>query len=95
MKSLANIAAIPSTEWQRRGRCRSVDSQVFFPPHEPEPRLEREAREAQAKAICAGCVVRADCLSWALQIREPHGVWGGASEGERRALLQARGVRVR
>jgi WhiB family transcriptional regulator, redox-sensing transcriptional regulator len=32
---------------------------------------------ARAKAFCAGCVVRADCLASAVARREPWGVWGG------------------
>ena len=73
--------------WQRRAACRGPESTVFFPPPFPERREERELRERRAKAICASCAVRADCLDYALRIREPHGVWGGLTEAERRALL--------
>ncbi len=45
------------------------------------------AREAEAKAICAGCAVRRECLDYAIAIREAHGIWGGLNECERRALL--------
>ena len=76
-----------STEWQRQGLCRAGDSSVFFPPAHFERKPEREAREARAKTICARCPVREECLSWALAIREPHGVWGGRSESERKQLL--------
>ncbi len=38
----------------------------------------------RAKAICATCPVREPCLAYALRIREPHGIWGGLSEVERR-----------
>ncbi len=60
---------------------------MFFPPAHFERKPEREAREARAKTICARCPVREECLSWALAIREPHGVWGGRSESERKQLL--------
>ncbi len=76
-----------STEWQRQGLCRAGDSSVFFPPAHFERKPAREAREARAKTICARCPVREECLSWALAIREPHGVWGGRSESERKQLL--------
>lgn len=32
---------------------------------------------ARAKAICARCPVREECLEGALERREPAGVWGG------------------
>jgi len=38
----------------------------------------------QAKAICADCPVRQQCLAFALDTRQVHGVWGGMSEDERR-----------
>lgn len=42
--------------------------------------------EAAAKAVCAGCEVRAECLQYALDNNERFGVWGGASESERAAM---------
>jgi WhiB family redox-sensing transcriptional regulator len=62
---------------------------MFFPPSTPERRDEREAREVHAKQICAQCGVRGDCLDFAVRVREPHGIWGGLTEVERRALLPA------
>lgn len=90
MAAVAQLGTAPTTEWQQHGRCRADDSSVFFPPSTFEPKVEREAREAKAKAICAGCPVRAECLDWALTVREPHGVWGGRSESERKQLLAGR-----
>ncbi|NIR39874.1 MAG: WhiB family transcriptional regulator [Actinobacteria bacterium] len=74
-------------DWQLRAACRGPQSAVFFPPSTPERRDEKRYRERHAKAICETCVVRADCLSYALAIREQHGIWGGLSESERRELL--------
>ena len=70
--------------WQLKAACRGPESALFFPPTTPERRDDREAREAQAKAICAECPVREDCLEYALRVREPHGIWGGLTEAERR-----------
>ncbi len=79
-----------SETWQVRAACRGPESAVFFPPASNERREEREMREAKAKSICAECRVRAECLEYALTIREPHGIWGGLNEHERRELLAAR-----
>ncbi len=73
--------------WQARAACRGPNTLIFFPPSHFERKDDREAREAKAKAICASCAVRRDCLDYALRIREPHGIWGGVNETERRALL--------
>jgi WhiB family transcriptional regulator, redox-sensing transcriptional regulator len=63
---------------------------VFFPPPRFERKHERLAREADAKGICLGCDVREECLEYALSIREPHGIWGGLNENERKLLLAQR-----
>ena len=39
-----------------------------------------------AKRICQGCEVRAECLEYALANDERFGLWGGLSERERRKL---------
>jgi WhiB family redox-sensing transcriptional regulator len=73
--------------WQRRAACRGPQAYLFFPPNHPERKDEREAREARAKAICAQCSVVKECLDFAIETREQHGIWGGKTEAERRALL--------
>jgi WhiB family redox-sensing transcriptional regulator len=73
--------------WQWRAACRGEDSGLFFPPGEFEPKEERVARERKAKAICATCPVRVECLDYAIRIHEPHGIWGGLNELERRVLM--------
>ncbi len=64
---------------------------VFFPPASFERKSDRLERERRAKDICAECTARPECLDYALQIREPHGVWGGLNESERSQLLQQAG----
>jgi WhiB family redox-sensing transcriptional regulator len=72
--------------WQLRAACRGPQAEVFFPPSHFERKDEKNEREARAKGICAGCSVRQPCLDYALAIREPHGIWGGLNEIERKAL---------
>jgi WhiB family redox-sensing transcriptional regulator len=45
--------------------------------------------EGEAKRICSGCEVRAECLEYALAHDERFGIWGGLSERERRRLRRA------
>lgn len=70
--------------------CRGQDASVFFAPSHFEQRREKLAREAVAKSFCARCPVRLPCLEYALETRDPHGVWGGMNEMERRAELRRR-----
>lgn len=74
--------------WQTKAACRGPQSTAFFPPSHFERKDEKEAREARAKGICASCPVRQPCLDYALRIREPHGIWGGLNEVERKQLLR-------
>lgn len=68
--------------WQNRAACRGVDTNVFFPATEEEA--------DPAKAICDVCPVREACLEHALADREREGVWGGATERERRRIIRHR-----
>jgi WhiB family redox-sensing transcriptional regulator len=70
------------TEWMGRGSCRDEPPSRFFP--------SDGAGVEVAKAICATCPVQAACLEYALRHRIDHGVWGGASERERRRIARQR-----
>ena len=76
--------------WQQRAACKGPQAVIFFPPSHFERKDEKEEREAQAKSICATCPVRRPCLDYALRIREPHGIWGGLNELERKQLIATR-----
>jgi WhiB family redox-sensing transcriptional regulator len=69
-------------EWLARAACRGMDPELFFP--------DRGESTEQAKAVCAACPVRAECLDHALTNVERFGIWGGLSERERRAIRRAR-----
>ncbi len=73
--------------WQIKASCRGPHAEVFFPPAQFERKDEKEEREVRAKAICATCPVRRPCLDYSIQIREPHGIWGGLNEAERKQLI--------
>ena len=76
-------------DWQLEAACRGEDAAVFFPPPHFERKEVRVARERIAKSICRTCPVAEACLDYALRTREPHGVWGGLNEFERRHLLES------
>ena len=67
--------------WRTRGACQSVDPETFFPaPSEPAD---------AAVALCRTCDVQGSCLAWALEVGDCHGVWGGTTPRERRAMQVA------
>jgi WhiB family redox-sensing transcriptional regulator len=70
--------------WQVQANCLGVDPDLFFP--------ERGASTREAKAVCRACVVKADCLEYALVNGEKFGIWGGLSERERRRLRRQRAL---
>jgi WhiB family redox-sensing transcriptional regulator len=74
--------------WQVRAACRGPQAVVFFPPSTSERKDEKLEREARARSICNECSVVQPCLEFAVEIREPHGIWGGKTEVERRALWE-------
>ena len=78
------------TGWQYQAACKGPQSNLFFAPNHLERKEERLRREAAAKAICRTCPVLEQCREYALLVREPHGIWGGLSEYERRQLLARR-----
>jgi WhiB family transcriptional regulator, redox-sensing transcriptional regulator len=66
--------------WRSLAACQSADPDLFFP---ISLSGQSTAQVVQAKAICAGCQVRRECLAFALRTQQVHGVWGGLSEQER------------
>lgn len=84
------VALRSEQEWQLKAACRGPQATVFFPPGHFERKDEKLEREGRAKDICRTCTVKAECLEFALEIREPHGIWGGLSENERKHMLAAR-----
>jgi WhiB family redox-sensing transcriptional regulator len=64
--------------WQEQALCAETDPEAFFP--------EKGGSTREAKKICTGCEVKAQCLEYALSNDERFGIWGGLSERERRRL---------
>lgn len=75
-------------DWLDEALCKGVDVEVFYPEADDTEGI------AFAKSICANCPVREECLDAATRReelkRDIHGVVGGLSEVERKALLKPR-----
>lgn len=84
-----NTEVRESGGWRRRAECRSEEPELFFPAAESGPAYR--AQVAAAKAICARCPVRPDCLAEALA-RIPFGIAGGLTPEERRGLATRSGA---
>ena len=84
---MALTNARTDVRWREDAACRGADVEIFFPPTD-------EAAD-QAKAICAACPVREECLEYALLTRQDDGVWGGLTETERRRLRRRLRERAR
>ena len=70
--------------WKELGACLSSSPELFFSEWRDE--IER------AKAICAKCPVRVQCLDYAMKNREKTGVWGGTSPLDRRRIRRLRRI---
>jgi len=78
-------------DWRHRAACLDEDPELFFPIGNTGPAI---MQIEEAKQVCRRCDVREQCLAWALEAGQDHGVWGGLSEDERRALKR-RNARAR
>ena len=68
--------------WRKKAACRGLDPEIFYPPSEEDA--------VAAKSVCGACAVRMPCLDFALTNREHDGIWGGATEKERRRIVRQR-----
>lgn len=80
---MSQIASTTPT-WRAHAACTGIDPGIFYPSSEDES----DARAA--KMVCALCEVRDSCLEHALVVREKDGIWGGATERERRRIIRQR-----
>jgi WhiB family redox-sensing transcriptional regulator len=69
-------------EWMLHSACRGSETKEFFP--------SNGSGVEAAQRVCRTCPVQHDCLEYALLHRIEQGVWGGASERERRRILRQR-----
>ncbi|MEZ5282779.1 MAG: WhiB family transcriptional regulator [Acidimicrobiales bacterium] len=69
-------------QWQSHAACQGLAADIFYPTTDDE--------SLEAKSVCGECPVQTECLEHALSTREKDGVWGGATERERRRIIRQR-----
>lgn len=81
--------ADPSGDWEQRAACRGEDLDLFF------PTSGRTEQAAEAKRVCQRCPVLYRCLAAQLKHRwrDDHGIWGGTTVDERKAIRKALALR--
>lgn len=90
--------------WQESANCETPEAQesakvfsrrdgtpatlldLYYP--SPED-MDSTKRLDLVRAICDACTVQSHCLVYALNTKEPHGVWGGLTTPEREELRKA------
>ncbi|HET9893824.1 MAG TPA: WhiB family transcriptional regulator [Streptosporangiaceae bacterium] len=78
---------MPRLDWQNAAACKAADPELFFPVSE-KGKAERDV--ARARAVCDSCLVRKQCLDYAMATAEANGIWGGLTEEERGQLRTRR-----
>ena len=68
--------------WEDDAACLEQDPETMFPEG-------HGAQKRVAEVVCGACPVRSECLDRALTNNESHGVWGGTTERDRRAIKKA------
>jgi WhiB family transcriptional regulator, redox-sensing transcriptional regulator len=69
-----------AANWRSAAACLSADPDLFFPISTTGP---AEKQIARAKTICAGCMVRLECLEFAMTHDQVYGIWGGTTAEDR------------
>ena len=81
---MSSLETYDGSGWQASASCAGEMGSAFYPPLRPERKAARVSRESRAKAVCASCPVKTDCLEHATKSDERYGIWGGLTGRERR-----------
>lgn len=65
--------------WRKEGLCLDADPDLFFP--------DQGVPNKEGRAICEACPVQTECLSFAIENGERHGIWGGLTQDERADMV--------
>ncbi|MGN5238360.1 WhiB family transcriptional regulator [Rhodococcus sp. SJ-3] len=78
-------------DWRVQARCTGFDIDTFFGPA-TESYGARTRRERMARRICSRCSVLEHCRRFAVDTGQPHGIWGGLTESDRRRVRRHRQI---
>lgn len=74
--------------WREQAKCRDVNRDVFFP--EGSPGFLVKDEPGNPGHYCFNCVVRRECLDYALSIQSTDGIFGGVNERQRAKMIHDR-----
>lgn len=82
--SLSALAACRSEEdaWFALAACRGLRTEEWYPDS------ESEEPSPTVLSVCESCDVQQECLQWALDHNEKHGIWGGMSQRGRKNYVR-------
>lgn len=95
---------LPDTSWFDKALCFGLDPNIFFPTgstpgrlpknRDPikDPRTKAELEDRIIATYCDNCLVKDDCLKYAVDTAQTYGVWGGTREEERRKMINEKGT---
>ena len=73
-------------QWKSMAACGSAEPDLFFP---ISAAASNQVQVTEAKVLCARCLVRRECLDFAIRTRQMHGIWGGMTEEERYSAVKS------
>jgi WhiB family redox-sensing transcriptional regulator len=81
----AGVFEVPRPpDWMKSANCTSTDPDIFHAESKGSQTL-RDARK-----VCGNCDVVSQCLEWALEVGDRHGILGGLTPGARQRLARER-----
>lgn len=94
MSNLASTLALSVADdtWRDHALCRDTDPELFFPIGTTGHAI---VTQDHARRVCGDCLVKQECLDYALDTNQDSGIWGGLTEEERRVIRRKRAAAAR
>ena len=74
-------------DWRDRAACLDEPPELFFPVGETGP---AQLQTLEAQAVCRRCPAIEFCFQFAIETGQETGIWGGATEHDRRKYRRRR-----